>query len=102
MAAITLKNIVKKYGDGFAAVNDVSIDIADGGEGLVVKLGPEPMTYALTHWDVRTYVLEPRDENNPDGSVSTLTFAPDGPRDRATSVTIGFLNGNGLGTFKRD
>lgn len=78
------------------------IDIADGGEGLVVKLGPEPMTYALTHRDGRTYVLEPRDENNPDGSVSTLTFAPDGPRDRATSVTIGFLNGNGLGTFKRD
>ena len=30
MAAISLKNIVKKYGDGFPAVNDVSIEIADG------------------------------------------------------------------------
>jgi CubicO group peptidase (beta-lactamase class C family) len=78
------------------------IEIADGGEGLVVKLGPEPMTYALTHWDGRTYVLEPRDENNPDGSVSKLTFAPAAPRERATSVTIEFLDGNGLGTFTRD
>lgn len=78
------------------------MEIADSGEGLVVKLGPEPMTYPLTYWDGRTYVLQPRDENNPDGSVSMLTFAPAGPRERATSVTIEFLNGNGLGTFTRD
>ena len=30
MAEIQLKNIVKKYGDGFPAVNDVSLDIRDG------------------------------------------------------------------------
>ena len=30
MAAISMKNIVKKYGDGFLAVNDVSLDVADG------------------------------------------------------------------------
>ena len=30
MAAIEMKNIVKQYGDGFPAVNDVSLDIADG------------------------------------------------------------------------
>ncbi|GAB2876050.1 ABC transporter ATP-binding protein [Nocardioides pacificus] len=38
MAAIQLKNIVKKYGDGFPAVNDVSIDIADG--EFVILVGP--------------------------------------------------------------
>ena len=38
MAAITLKNIVKKYGDGFPAVNDVSLDIADG--EFVILVGP--------------------------------------------------------------
>jgi multiple sugar transport system ATP-binding protein len=38
MASIELKNIVKKYGDGFAAVNDVSIDIADG--EFVILVGP--------------------------------------------------------------
>ena len=38
MAAITLNNIVKRYGDGYLAVNDVSLDIADG--EFVILVGP--------------------------------------------------------------
>jgi multiple sugar transport system ATP-binding protein len=38
MASIEMKNIVKKYGDGFPAVNDVSIDVADG--EFVILVGP--------------------------------------------------------------
>ena len=38
MAAITLKNIVKQYGDGFLAVKGVSLDIADG--EFVILVGP--------------------------------------------------------------
>lgn len=38
MASITLKNIVKKYDDGYPAVNDVSIDIDDG--EFVILVGP--------------------------------------------------------------
>ena len=38
MASITLNNIVKKYDDGFPAVNDVSLDIADG--EFVILVGP--------------------------------------------------------------
>jgi multiple sugar transport system ATP-binding protein len=38
MASITMKNIVKRYGDGFPAVNDVSIDIADG--EFMILVGP--------------------------------------------------------------
>jgi multiple sugar transport system ATP-binding protein len=38
MAAIEMQNIVKKYGDGFAAVNDVSIDVADG--EFIILVGP--------------------------------------------------------------
>lgn len=38
MAAIDIKNIVKKYGDGFPAVNDVSIDIQDG--EFMILVGP--------------------------------------------------------------
>ncbi|WP_299033217.1 ABC transporter ATP-binding protein [uncultured Pseudokineococcus sp.] len=38
MAAITLDRIVKKYGDGFPAVNDVSLDIKDG--EFVILVGP--------------------------------------------------------------
>ena len=38
MSQITLTNIVKKYGDGFPAVNDVSIDIKDG--EFMIFVGP--------------------------------------------------------------
>jgi multiple sugar transport system ATP-binding protein len=38
MASIQMKNIVKKYGDGFPAVNNVSIDVADG--EFVILVGP--------------------------------------------------------------
>ncbi|MGM0928380.1 MAG: ABC transporter ATP-binding protein [Actinomycetota bacterium] len=38
MASITLQNLVKQYGDGFPAVNDVSIDIDDG--EFIILVGP--------------------------------------------------------------
>ena len=38
MASIEMKNIVKQYGDGFAAVNDISIDVADG--EFMILVGP--------------------------------------------------------------
>jgi multiple sugar transport system ATP-binding protein len=38
VAAIEMKNIVKKYGDGFPAVNDVSIDVKDG--EFMILVGP--------------------------------------------------------------
>ena len=38
MAAIEMKNIVKKYGDGFPAVNNVSIDVQDG--EFMILVGP--------------------------------------------------------------
>src|SRR3954449_4712523 len=38
MAAIDMKNIVKTYGDGFKAVNDVSIDVQDG--EFMILVGP--------------------------------------------------------------
>src|SRR3954466_3975544 len=38
MASIEMRNIVKQYGDGFPAVNDVSLDIADG--EFMILVGP--------------------------------------------------------------
>ena len=38
MASIDMKNIVKKYGDGFPAVNDVCIDVQDG--EFMILVGP--------------------------------------------------------------
>ena len=37
MAEITLNNVVKRYGDGFPAVNDISLDIADGEFMILVR-----------------------------------------------------------------
>jgi len=38
MAVIQMQNIVKKYGDGFPAVNDVSIEVKDG--EFIILVGP--------------------------------------------------------------
>jgi multiple sugar transport system ATP-binding protein len=38
MASIEMKNIVKQYGDGYPAVNDVSLDIDDG--EFMILVGP--------------------------------------------------------------
>ena len=38
MASIEMRSIVKKYGDGYPAVNDVSLDIADG--EFMILVGP--------------------------------------------------------------
>jgi multiple sugar transport system ATP-binding protein len=38
VAAITMKNIVKRYDDGYLAVNDVSLEVADG--EFVILVGP--------------------------------------------------------------
>jgi multiple sugar transport system ATP-binding protein len=38
MAEITIENLVKRYGDGYPAVNDVSLDIADG--EFMILVGP--------------------------------------------------------------
>src|SRR4029077_9560493 len=38
VAEITINNRVKQYGDGFLAVNDVSLDIADG--EFMILVGP--------------------------------------------------------------
>ncbi len=38
MSRIVMDHLVKKYGDGFAAVNDISLDIADG--EFMILVGP--------------------------------------------------------------
>src|SRR5687767_2829721 len=38
MAAIEMKSIVKQYGDGYPAVNDVSLDIGEG--EFMILVGP--------------------------------------------------------------
>lgn len=64
MAEISMRNIVKRYGDGYPAVNDVSLDIADGefmilvgpsgcGKSTLLRAvaGLEPLTEGSVHLD---------------------------------------------------
>jgi multiple sugar transport system ATP-binding protein len=77
MAAINIQNLVKKYGDGFPAVNDVSIDIAEGefmilvgpsgcGKSTLLRMivGLEDITSGeLTIGDRKVNDLAPRERN---------------------------------------
>jgi multiple sugar transport system ATP-binding protein len=77
MAAIDIKNIVKKYGDGFPAVSDISIDIQDGefmilvgpsgcGKSTLLRMivGLEDITSGdMMIGDKRVNDLAPRDRN---------------------------------------
>ncbi|WP_107764853.1 ABC transporter ATP-binding protein [Nocardioides terrigena] len=77
MAAIDIKNIVKKYGDGFPAVNDISIDVQDGefmilvgpsgcGKSTLLRMivGLEDITSGdMMIGDKRVNDLAPRDRN---------------------------------------
>src|SRR5690349_17126688 len=77
MAAIEMKNIVKQYGDGFPAVNDVSIDVQDGefmilvgpsgcGKSTLLRMivGLEDITSGdMMIGDKRVNDLAPRDRN---------------------------------------
>ncbi|MFD5326591.1 serine hydrolase [Streptomyces sp. NPDC127092] len=65
---------------------------ADG--TLTLRLGPEPQTYPLTHYDGDTFSFETRGENAV--GRTGVTFTPDG-----RSFTVEYLNTEGLGTFTR-
>src|SRR6478736_4038096 len=77
MASIDMRNIVKQYGDGFPAVNDVSIDVQDGefmilvgpsgcGKSTLLRMivGLEDITSGdMMIGDKRVNDLAPRDRN---------------------------------------
>ncbi|MDF2117742.1 serine hydrolase [Roseiarcaceae bacterium H3SJ34-1] len=77
---------------------DVVVEQSD--RGLILKMGPSGVSYALDHWDGNEFVFKPSSENAPDGSISAATFAIDGATP-ARTLTIELLNENGIGVFAR-
>jgi CubicO group peptidase (beta-lactamase class C family) len=67
------------------------------GEGLVLRLGPEPLEFKLSHFDGDAFTFRPVGEDAL--GVSGAVFAFEG--DRAVSLTIEYLDEHGLGVFRR-
>ncbi|MBI1209649.1 MAG: serine hydrolase [Azospirillum sp.] len=67
---------------------------------LVLGLGPVGIAYPLRPWDGDAFVFNPSSENQPDGSISLVTFRSKA-RGHFRSVTIEYLDANGMGTFVR-
>lgn len=71
-------------------------EIAEEGEGLVVKMGKSmQLTYPLTHYDGDTFWFEPEGENA--AGPTGVTFTEGG----TPTLTVEYLNNFGLGTFTR-
>lgn len=77
---------------------DVTINAADG--HLQLRIGPQGMSYALRHWQGDVFAISPLTENQPYGSVSSVTFNRADSK-AATDVTIEYLNQTGAGRFTR-
>ena len=52
------------------------VEIAAGGDGLVLRLGPKPLEFPLTHFDRDTFTWQPIGENA--YGLSGLTFTIEG------------------------
>ncbi|NNN31081.1 serine hydrolase [Streptomyces sp. S3(2020)] len=68
--------------------------VADDNGVLTLRLGPEPQSYRLTHYDGDTFSFETAGENAV--GRTGVSFAPNGK-----SFTVEYLDNEGLGTFTR-
>lgn len=65
--------------------------------GLVLRLGPSPMAFALSHVDGDAFTFRPTGENAL--GISGAVFGFDD--DRAASLRVEYLDAEGLGIFRR-
>ncbi len=68
--------------------------ITESAGALTLTLGPENMSFPLTHWDGDIFVFTPTGENAVPGTVSKATFDGD-------ELTLEYFDQDGLGSFDR-
>ncbi len=73
-------------------------EIVADGDGLVLRLGPAPLSFPLWHYDRDVFAFQPGGENAYGPSAVTFQIGPD---QQATSVTIDYLDVDGQGTLVR-
>ena len=74
------------------------VDIAAGGDGLVLRLGPKPLEFPLTHFDRDTFTWQPIGENA--YGLSGLTFTIEG-KIPASGFSDQYLASGGAGELTR-
>ncbi len=75
--------------------------IAQHGDALTLKLGPQAVEVPMRHWDGNVFVYAPTtSENAMDGSVSKVTFTL-GPSGAASALAVEFYEASGKGDFFR-
>jgi hypothetical protein len=72
--------------------------VADG-DALVLKMGPAPHSYPLTHWDGSVFSYEPIGENA--AGVAAITFAVGAGATKMEIENLGSGHNEGLGGFTR-
>jgi CubicO group peptidase (beta-lactamase class C family) len=75
-----------------------AIDVGTVSGNLVLRMGPEPRSFPMQHWDRDVFLYQPIGENAYGPSAVTFTLGADG---RASSVTIENLDIHHTGTFTR-
>jgi CubicO group peptidase (beta-lactamase class C family) len=74
------------------------VEIAQGADGLVLRIGPEPREFPLTHYDHDTYSWQPVGENAAGRSGLSFLIGPD---DIAVAFRDEYLAKYGLGLLMR-
>jgi hypothetical protein len=74
------------------------VEIVSSGDGLLMRIGPKPMEFALTHFDRDTFFWQPPGENAYGLSALTFNIGVDG---KASGFDDEYLATGGPGTLTR-
>ena len=74
------------------------LQVSAGSGGMSITLGPQSMTFPLTHWDGSLFVFATTGENALGLSGAEFVIGPSGSAD---SLILERYNKTGLGTFTR-
>lgn len=70
------------------------LQVVDNQGTLELRLGPQSMTFRLSHWDGDIFTFMLNNENAPPGTISKASFSPD-------KVVLEFYDDHELGSFVR-
>jgi CubicO group peptidase (beta-lactamase class C family) len=73
------------------------MQVIDNQGSLELRLGPQPMTFPLSHWDGNVFTFMLNNENAPPGTMSKASFFPGIPG----KVVLEYYDDGGLGSFVR-